>query len=154
MSETQEIKMFNTKGILPKYSTPGSAGMDIELIEDLVWESNGQEWVTVVDTGLYMVIPERHVIKIFPRSGYGFRLGMKLINTVGIIDSDYRGEIKIKLVISRKYNYSDLPKTKGTKIAQMILEEVPEVKIKECSLEDIKNYGTERGDGGFGSTGK
>lgn len=148
-----DLKIYSETGRYPEYGTSGSAAFDIETKEDITWEIYGENCTTTFGTGLYVIIPEGHVLKIFPRSGFGFKYEMALMNTVGVIDSDFRGEIKIKLKAPRRF-HDLLPTKKGTRIVQAILEKIPKVNIVKVSKEVIENDKTDRGEGGFGSTGE
>ncbi len=131
---------------LPFYQTPHSAGMDLyaAVEEDLRLESLER---CLVPTGLMIAIPEGHEAQIRPRSGLAWKHGISIPNSPGTIDSDYRGEIKVMLV-----NLSSDPFviSRGMRIAQMVIASVVQMKLQVVdSLEE-----TERGQGGFGSTGQ
>lgn len=148
-------KMFDDVQ-LPEYATPGSACFDIRAYISLPYCENNAiifERDCIFHTGLQFEIPENHVMLVFSRSGQGFKDDVRLANCVGVIDSDYRGELKVKLT---KDTLSQLGKSHlytvkhGEKIAQgMVIpyEQVQFVEVGELST-------TERGEGGFGSTGK
>jgi dUTP pyrophosphatase len=106
---------------------------------------NGGDTV-IVKTGIKVAIPIGYEIQIRPRSGLSYKTGLRVANAPGTIDSDYRGEVGVIM-----YNTSDENITifKGDKIAQMVLSEVPMIKWNEVESLDE----TERGEGGFGSTG-
>lgn len=111
----------------------------------------GQVWLTGgVQTGLAVEIPEGHVLMIHSRSGHGFKHSTRLSNVVGILDQDYRGEIKVRL--SRDNSGSDpvLHVNNGDRIAQAIVLPYPKVKFEV--VDELSE--TVRGEGGFGSTGK
>lgn len=130
---------------LPRYATEGAAGMDVEAaLEADLTLAPGQRMA--VPTGLSMAIAAGHEIQVRPRSGLALRHGITVANTPGTIDSDYRGEVKILLV-----NLGDTPFviTRGMRIAQLVLAPVTRATLEQVdSLED-----TDRGSGGFGSTG-
>lgn len=134
--------------VRPAYATDGSACFDIHGIEDFTLaprtDAFGQG--RVVRTGLAFAVPKGFVLKIYSRSGMGFNHGVRLGNCVGVIDSDYRGELKIKLHNDGTDTYRG---SKGDRIAQGMLEVVVPTTVIE--VEDLDE--TERGDGGFGSTG-
>mgnify|MGYP000909919687 CR=1 FL=1 len=128
---------------LPFYATDGSSGMDIRANADADIHPNE---VVVVPTGLLVAIPENYELQIRPRSGLAIK-GITVLNTPGTIDSDYRGEIKIIMI---NFGKNPFHIQKGDRIAQAVLQYVPRVEwISVDSLDD-----TERGSGGFGSTGK
>jgi dUTP pyrophosphatase len=100
----------------------------------------------VVDTGLAVEIPAGFVMLVFSRSGHGFKSGVRLANSVGVIDSDYRGEVKVKLQNDGSTNFEVMP---GDRVAQAMLLPVPVVSLEWADeLSD-----TERGANGHGSTG-
>ncbi len=140
------IKVVANEGAkLPLYKTSGAAGADIcaLLKEPLVIESGKS---AMVPTGLFFEIPEGYEVQIRPRSGLAAKNGVTVLNTPGTIDSDYRGEINVILI-----NLGDKPFTvnNGDRIAQMLLAPVIQADFSiVTSLEE-----TERGAGGFGSTG-
>ena len=133
---------LTSKGSLPEYKTEGSAGLDIHLIEDVIFEPKK---VTTVHTGLSVEIPDGYFGAIYPRSSVGTKYNLMLANTVGIIDSDYRGEIILKI-----YNYGNkrVELKKDERIVQMIIQPYNRVEIEK--VESLSE--TERGTGGFGST--
>ncbi len=130
---------------LPKYETEGSAGMDLKAnINEAIELAPMQR--TLVPTGLYIALPIGYEAQIRARSGLSIKKGITLINAVGTIDSDYRGEIKVPIVnLSTEY-YTLNP---GERIAQMIIAKYSRVTWQEVETLDE----TERGAGGFGSTG-
>ena len=131
-----------SKGSLPEYKTEGSAGLDIHLIEDVIFDPKE---VTTVYTGLSVEIPDGYFGAIYPRSSIGTKYNLMLANTVGIIDSDYRGEIILKI-----YNYGNkkVELKEGERIVQMIIQPYNRVELEK--VETLSK--TERGNGGFGST--
>jgi dUTP pyrophosphatase len=140
-----QIKKLNSNVPTPFYATDGAAGLDLtadlkEQLEVAVKER------TLIPTGLAMAIPDGHVGLIFPRSSVGLKLGIGMPNSVGVIDSDYRGEILVAVV-----NNSDEVRViePGMRIAQLVVVPVPKMDIK--IVEELGE--TERGAGGFGSTG-
>lgn len=133
------IKRTHPDATIPVYATSGAGGFDITVAE--------YEGGDVYNTGLAFEIPEGHVLKIYGRSGHAFKHGMRLANCVAIIDSDYRGTVKIKLAYD---GWTTHVVEKGERIAQGIIVPIPFVEFNEVSeLND-----TERGKGGFGSTGR
>ncbi len=132
-------------GDMPRYATEGSAGMDLAAAneEPIVLAPKTQ---AEIPTGIHISIPKGYFGALYPRSGAGIKKHLALSNTVGVIDSDYRGEIKIFL-----YNYGDEPVTveKGDRIVQMIIQPYARFPLHRVTKLDE----TERGEGGFGSTG-
>lgn len=142
---TLKIKKMRENAILPQRATPGSAGLDLCACIDapLLLPARGH---AVVPTGIAIELPEGTAGFVFARSGLGIKHGIALANGVGVIDSDYRGEICVGLC-----NVSDKPYTVEPfeRVAQMVIAPVIVPTVTEVSeLSD-----TERGEGGFGSTG-
>jgi dUTP pyrophosphatase len=130
-------------GQQPVYSSEQAAGADLKSNEDVTIYP--QDWY-LVETGVYIEMPKGVVGLIHPRSGLAFKHGITVLNAPGTIDSDYRGEIKVML-----YNASDEPFdiNKGDRIAQIVFQQYLKA---EFILTDMLSS-TERGEGGFGSTG-
>lgn len=144
------IRTSNNEALMaktPEYATIGSAGIDLSacITENLVLKPGE---IAMVNTGIAIQIPNRGIGGfIFPRSGLSSKFGVSLANCVGVIDSDYIGEIKCPVINHGKSNYTI---RHGDRIAQIVFLPVLNVKLQETdSLEK-----TERGSGGFGSTGK
>lgn len=137
-----KLKRLREDAVVPKKATIGSACLDLVSITDL----NIQRGKTaVIRTGIALEIPYGYVMLIFSRSGHGFRNGITLVNSTGVIDSDYRGEILIGL---RNDGDTDFSVQKGERVAQAIL-----LKYPYCSIEEVEELSrTRRGAGGFGST--
>jgi dUTP pyrophosphatase len=132
---------------LPRYATPGSAGMDLTAAIDKPLTLEAGKRIGV-PTGIIIEIPVGYEGQVRPRSGLAAKFGLSLTNCVGTIDSDYRGEV-VALII----NHGDEPYTfePGERIAQLLITPVPRVEVIEVDeVSDTK----ERGAGGFGSTGK
>ena len=132
---------------LPQFATPGSAAMDLRACIDRPVTIRAGER-TVVPTGLAMALPSADYVELlFARSGLGIRKGVCLSNGVGVIDSDYRGEIGVGLVNLSQEAYTVQP---GDRIAQLMV--VPVERPTVSLVEDLDD--TSRGSGGFGSTGR
>ena len=132
---------------LPQFATPGSAAMDLRACIDRPVTIRAGER-TVVPTGLAMALPSAdYVALLFARSGLGIRKGVCLSNGVGVIDSDYRGEIGVGLVNLSQEAYTVQP---GDRIAQLMV--VPVVQPTISLVPELDD--TDRGSGGFGSTGR
>ena len=141
------IKLLSPKAVLPKYATPGSAAMDLTACMDEPVTIAPRQLVTI-PTGIAIALPSAdYVALIFARSGLGVKHGISLSNGVGVIDSDYRGELKVGLT-----NLSDTPYTiqPGDRIAQLAILPVTQPTVVQVAELDE----TDRGTGGFGSTGK
>ena len=131
---------------LPSYATAGSAGMDLKANTDVPVSLKPMErWL--FPTGIYIQLPEGYEAQIRPRSGLAAKYGITVTNCVGTIDSDYTGEIKVSLINLSTDTVVIYP---GDRIAQMIVAKYEKVTWEEVAALDE----TERGDGGFGSTGR
>ena len=133
-----KIKKLHTAAIIPTYAKPGDAGMDLyatEAFED-------DKWVTY-RTGISLEIPAGYVGLLFPRSSV-YKKNQRLANSVGVIDSGYRGEILLK------YSKSDNQYAVGDRVGQIIIMQHPLIEFVEA--DDLQ--ATDRGVGGFGSTGE
>jgi len=139
------IKRLSKDVALPKYETEGSSGLDLAAnIDKQIKILPGKS--EIISTGLAVAIPKNFEIQIRPRSGLAAKSQISVLNTPGTIDADYRGELKVILI-----NLSDkvFVVEKGLRIAQMVLCPVVKATLKEVT--ELEN--TERGSGGFGSTG-
>lgn len=145
-SEKCVIKFTCASGAkVPSYQSKGAAGADVcaFLGEDVVIESGEYK---MIPTGLFLEIPEGFEVQVRPRSGLAAKNGVTVLNAPGTIDSDYRGEIKVILI-----NHSKQPFTvkNGDRIAQLVV-----ASVVQASFESAERLSaTERGEGGFGSTG-
>jgi dUTP pyrophosphatase len=133
----------------PEYATNGSSGFDLRanLNESVTLKSGNR---AIIPTGLYFEIPENFEIQIRPRSGLAAKNGVTVLNTPGTIDSDYTGEIKIILI---NHGDEDFTINHGDRIAQGVLASVLNKKIIKLTKQTNITSNTERGNGGFGSTG-
>lgn len=141
------VKCVAKKGsVLPVYKTSGAAGADLcAFLDEPVLLKKGKS--VCVPTGLFFEIPQGYEIQIRPRSGLAFKNGITVLNTPGTIDSDYRGEIKIILI---NLGEEDFVINNGDRIAQMVISPVTQASFSLVT----ELSSTDRGDGGFGSTGK
>lgn len=139
-----KIKKLHPDAVVPKYATPGAAAFDLCAIH--AGHTMLGKTVTI-RTGLAFEIPEGHVMFVFSRSGHGFNYDVRLSNCVGVIDSDYRGEVKVKLTTDDKG--TGLEFVAGDRIAQAVI--VPIVTVDFVVSEELTE--TVRGEAGFGSTG-
>ena len=128
---------------LPSYAHPGDAGMDLFSVEEVSLPPGGR---ALVHTGLVMQLPPDAEAQVRPRSGLALKHGVTVLNTPGTIDAGYRGEVGVILV---NHGDADFLVEKGMKIAQMVVSPVVRATIEETSVTDE----TDRGTGGFGSTG-
>jgi dUTP pyrophosphatase len=140
-----KIHRLSTKARLPQYETRGAAGMDIHalLAKPILIPSGGR---MRIPTGFALEIPEGFEAQVRPRSGLAFKQGLTVLNAPGTIDSDYRGEVAIILV---NLGESPVAINDGDRIAQLVFAPVIRVQLEET---DVLSE-TERGAGGFGSTG-
>ena len=128
---------------MPAYATSGAAGMDICAAENLTLRAGKRH---AVATGFAFAIPDGYEVQVRPRSGLALKHGITCLNTPGTIDSDYRGEVK---VILANLGDEDFVINTGDRIAQIVVAPVTQgVMVEVEALDD-----TERGTGGFGSTG-
>jgi dUTP pyrophosphatase len=167
------MKIFrsNEKAILPEFATEGSAGFDlracfevttriktfnphnkmieipVKKVESGIQFQVQPQFRTLIPTGLIFDIPDKHVMKVYPRSGMAVKYGLTLANAVGVIDCDYIDEVFITL-----FNMSDTPITvyDGDRLAQAMLEKLPTYSIEEAKRRPKQKTTRE---GGFGSTG-
>ena len=137
------IKRLQPDVELPSYAHPGDAGLDIRSAEEAVLQPGERR---LIGTGLAMALPEGYAAFVQPRSGLAARHGISIVNTPGLIDCHYRGEVKVILV-----NLGGEPfrVKKGDRIAQMVIQRVERAEVLE--VEELED--TSRGEGGFGSTG-
>mgnify|MGYP001374269146 CR=1 FL=1 len=139
------IKRLSKEASLPKYETSGSSGMDLAAnIETDVIINPGK--TAIIPTGLALSIPKGFEVQIRPRSGLAAKQKISVLNSPGTIDADYRGEIKVILI---NLGQELFKVEKGLRIAQMVVCPIVQATLKEVS--DLSE--TERGKGGFGSTG-
>ena len=140
---TLRFKRIHPDAILPAYAHASDAGMDVRSVADLLIPPGGR---ALVPTGLVAIIPPMYEIQVRPRSGLALKHGVTVLNTPGTIDSGYRGEIG---VILANCGDEDFPVAKGDKVAQLVFAPVVQPEIEETDTIDE----TDRGAGGFGSTG-
>jgi dUTP pyrophosphatase len=131
-----------------QYATPGSAAVDIRCAADYEIKPYANQKIR---TGLYLSLPDNYCMKVFPRSGLSAKTNLIFKNTVGIIDSDYRG--RELFVMWYNLGTETITFKKGDRVAQVIVEKVEPIKYIEVdSVEALKQFGNDRG-GGLGSTG-
>ena len=139
------IKRLSKEVSLPKYETSGSSGMDLAANIDANINIDPGK-TAIIPTGLALSIPKGFEVQIRPRSGLAAKQKISVLNTPGTIDADYRGEIKVILI---NLGQETFKVEKGLRIAQMVVCPVVQAQLKE--VDDLNE--TERGKGGFGSTG-
>lgn len=138
------IKLFDQSIIMPKYAHNGDAGFDLRSRVDLVLQPGER---ALVPTGIFLSIPEGYAGFVQPRSGLALKHGISIVNTPGLIDSNYRGEIGVILInLDQSQPFAI---NKGERIAQLVIQKIENVNFRLVDELDT----TERGSGGFGSTG-
>lgn len=135
------IKPLHENFKMPVYATPGSAAFDIHAVSDFWVTASGD---VTIGLGFAAEVPEGHVALLAPRSGLGSKHGMRMLNTVGVIDSDYRGEWRATITANESIQFKP-----GDRILQCMILPVQQVNLVEVS--ELSE--TERGEGGYGSTG-
>jgi len=128
---------------LPVHARPGDAGLDLRAAEGARLEPGERR---LVPTGLAVAIPPGHAGLVLPRSGLAMQNGVTVLNAPGLIDSGYRGELKVLLI---NHGAEPVDLARGERIAQLVVQPVAEVKLVEID----RLPESERGEGGFGSTG-
>ena len=136
------VKKLHPNATLPTYGTAGAACFDLSVVTIEGWGLSKETY----STGLSFEIPKDHVMLVFSRSGHGFKDDIRLSNCVGVIDSDYRGEVRVKLAADGikppRFN-------QGDRIAQAMI--LPIQQVSFALVDELSD--TDRGTGGFGSTG-
>ena len=140
---TLRFRKVHPDAVLPSYAHPSDAGMDVRSVQDLTIAPGKR---ALVPTGLVMLLPPMYEAQVRPRSGLALKSGVTVLNTPGTIDSGYRGEVGVILV---NFGDEDFLVKKGDKIAQIVIAPVTQPEIVETTEVDE----TDRGAGGFGSTG-
>ena len=140
---TLAFKRIHPDAVLPAYAHKSDAGMDVRSVADIVIAPGKR---ALVPTGLVMLLPPGYEAQVRPRSGLALKHGVTVLNTPGTIDSGYRGDVG---VILASFGDSDFAVRKGDKIAQIVIAPVTQPDIVESDTVDS----TDRGAGGFGSTG-
>ena len=140
---TLKIKRIHEDAVMPAYAHESDAGMDIRSVDEIVIEPGKR---ALVHTGLILLLPPNYEAQVRPRSGLALKNGVTVLNTPGTIDAGYRGEVGVILA-----NFGEEPFKvgKGDRIAQIVIAPVTQATIEETSVLDE----TDRGSGGFGSTG-
>ena len=139
------VKLLDEGLPIPTYRHPGDAGLDLPSRIDIVVEPGER---ATVPTGLAVAIPHGYAGLVLPRSGLAARHGIGLVNSPGLIDSGYRGEVAVVLINTDKTQPFRI--SRGDRIAQLMIQKVEEVEV--FAVEDLTD--SQRGADGFGSTGK
>jgi dUTP pyrophosphatase len=138
-----KVVKLHPDAIIPKYATAGASGFDLVAIEDVVMDEGDTK---LVKTGLALEVPQGYELQVRPRSGLSLKTGLRVTNSPGTVDSDYRGEVCIIIQATKGVYHIK----KGDRIAQGVIAPVIQAEFEVVdSLDD-----TSRGAGGFGSTGK
>ena len=140
---TLRFRKVHPDAVLPAYAHPSDAGMDVRSVDDLTIAPGRR---ALVHTGLVMLLPPDYEAQVRPRSGLALKSGVTVLNTPGTIDSGYRGEVGVILI---NLGDSEFQVRKGDKVAQLVIAPVTQPEIAETDAVDE----TDRGAGGFGSTG-
>jgi dUTP pyrophosphatase len=138
-----KFKKLDQAAIIPSYAKEGDAGLDLVAINEKTVDGNGFGYIEY-GTGIAVEIPPHHVGLLFPRSSIS-NTGLIMANSVGVIDSGYRGEIKLRF----RWVADSVKYKTGERVAQLVIVPCPEVELIET--EEFTN--SERGEGGFGHTG-
>ncbi len=139
-----EVQRLDPEVDLPSYAYKGDAGLDLRSSEDVTLKPLERR---LVSTGIAVAIPEGYAGFVQPRSGLALKEGLSMANTPGLVDSHYRGELKVCAINLDPER--DLFISRGERMAQLVIQEVPQVSIKEVATLSE----TDRGAGGFGSSG-
>ena len=139
-----KIKRLNPEIPLPTNAHPGDAGIDLTSADDVTLKPGER---ALVPTGIAIAIPDGHAAYVLPRSGLAIRKGLGIVNAPGLIDSGYRGEIQVVAVNLDMHDPIDIKR--GDRIAQMVILPAPKLIIEEVG--ELPE--SDRGTGGFGSTG-
>lgn len=142
---TLKLKKLDEELPTPAYANPGDAGLDLYAAKDVTLQP-GQR--AMIPTGIAIAIPQGYAGFVQPRSGLAAKQGFSIVNTPGLIDSGYRGEIGV--IGLNTDTKSEITIKRGDRVAQLVIQEVPVVELLEVNELDE----TERSSGGFGSTGK
>lgn len=139
-----KVKILNPDAIIPKYQTEEAAGFDLHSVDEKTIKAGERD---VVKTGLAVALPKGYELQVRPRSGLALKNGITVLNTPGTVDSDYRGELMVILLNTSK---EDFVIKKNDRIAQAVIKEILQADF--AVVDELDS--TERGSGGFGSTGK
>jgi dUTP pyrophosphatase len=140
---TVRVKFLSEDAKLPQAAKPGDVAFDLHSVIETTLEPGERQ---AIPTGLIMEIPRGYEGQVRPRSGLALRNGLSVVNSPGTIDSGYRGEVKVILINHGKDSFTI---TKGMRICQLAIRSVPRVRFE--AAEELSD--SERGEGGFGSTG-
>ncbi len=145
MAVRVRVRRLRDRAALPAYATSGAAGLDLAAcIDDAIVIASGER--ALVPTGIAIALPVDHEAQVRPRSGLAAKHGVTVLNAPGTIDADYRGEVQVLLV---NHGREPFVVEHGARIAQLVV-----APVARCELDEVAELdATERGGGGFGSTG-
>ncbi len=146
MGEMLRLKRLHPAAVEPRFASADAAGLDLVAALDAPIEIPSQQW-RMIPTGWAMALPKGFEGQVRPRSGLAARHGITVLNSPGTIDADYRGEVKVVLI---NHGPEAFVVKAGERIAQLVIAPVVQMPIRCCDELDE----TERGEGGFGSTGR
>ena len=138
------IRRVDPEAALPEYAHPGDAGADLATMVDVVLAPGER---ALVPTGIAIALPAGYAAFVHPRSGLAARLGLSIVNTPGTVDAGYRGEVKVLLV--NHDPSAEVRLRRGDRVAQLVVQQVERARFVEVE----RLPGSDRGDGGYGSTG-
>ena len=140
-----KVRIISKSGVLPRYETSGSSGFDLPayVSEPVVLKPGERK---LVPTGIFLELPEGYEAQVRARSGHAIKRGIGLVNGIGTVDSDYRGELKVPLI---NWGEEEFVINSGDRIAQVVVCRFEQVRLEP--VEELDS--TERGSGGFGHTG-
>lgn len=143
-----DVKVFNNSpNELPKYETPGAAGLDLKSAVDYILKPGEYK---MIPTNMHIKLPDGYEAQVRPRSGLAVKYGISVVNSPGTVDADYTGQIGVILI---NHGADPFEIKIGDRIAQMVVNKVEQ--LNWVPVDSIEALGeTERGQGGFGSTGK
>ncbi len=148
-SKMNRVKIYSTSGELPRYETENSAGLDLRALLDEPMIIKPMERV-LIPTGIFLEIPNGFEGQVRARSGLSIKHGLTMVNGVGTVDSDYRGELKVPMI---NLGSEEFKVESGDRIAQIVFAKYETVSFEAVSsTEELEK--TERGAGGFGHTGR
>lgn len=140
-----KMRMISKSGVMPTYATEGASGMDLRAYTEEPIILQPMERM-LVPTGIYVEIPQGYEGQVRARSGLAIKNGIGLVNSIGTIDSDYRGELRVPLI---NFGSEPFEIQNGDRIAQLVIAKYEKVEVE---LTEALND-TDRGEGGFGHTG-
>ncbi len=142
-----EFIKTHMEAVIPKFATKGSAGLDLSSVQDFVLSPHQRAFI---DTGLKIAIEQGYEGQVRSRSGLAYKHGVVVLNAIGTIDSDYRGKLGVLLI---NHGVDSVKINRGDRIAQLVIKPVCQ-QIRTKEVKEFSEPNTDRGEGGFGSTGR